>query len=437
MPAATLIRKLFPLLLVVLAASVSAQEFQLKSDGNMKWYRGNMHTHSLWSDGDDYPEMIARWYREHGYQFLVFTDHNTLLQRERWISVNDNKGGRKAFDALQAAFPGDWVVTRTTDKGDEVRLKTFDKIFQKLAAPQEYLLIQGEEISDKFGKLPIHLCAANTNELLPPTGGESVVDVMQRNIDAAISRRERTGIRTLVHLNHPNFGYAITAEDLMRVVGENFFEVYNGHPSVYNSGDSVHASTERMWDIINTWRLSKLGLPLMYGLATDDGHSYFEKTPGKEAQPGRGWVHVLAGTLTPDALIESLESGRFYSSSGVRLKEVRFTEKTLMIEVDADEGVDYRIDFIGTNKGFDDGSTPTTIEPTLTDQVTRRYSRDVGTVFKSENGPSASYKMEGSEIYVRAVVTASRPHPNPSEAGEFERAWIQPISGLAASRRGP
>ena len=28
-----------------------------------RWWKGNLHTHSLWSDGDDYPEMIADWYR--------------------------------------------------------------------------------------------------------------------------------------------------------------------------------------------------------------------------------------------------------------------------------------------------------------------------------------------------------------------------------------
>src|SRR5690348_16364915 len=25
------------------------------------WWKGNTHTHSLWSDGDDYPEMIVDW----------------------------------------------------------------------------------------------------------------------------------------------------------------------------------------------------------------------------------------------------------------------------------------------------------------------------------------------------------------------------------------
>ncbi|MEZ6125379.1 MAG: hypothetical protein R3C49_19700 [Planctomycetaceae bacterium] len=275
----------------------------LQQDQSRKWYKGNMHTHSLWSDGDDYPEMIADWYRDRGYSFLVFTDHNVLLQGEKWVDVARSKGGTAALEKLQARFPEDWVRTRTMNDRLEVQLKTFDEVFTRLAKPDEFLLIQGEEITDKFRNAPVHLCATNTTELLPPMHGDSVTEVIQRNIDAAVSRRERTGQKTLVHLNHPNFGYAVTAEQLLPVVGENFFEVFNGHPSVKNSGDSNHASTERMWDIINTWRLAKLGLPVMYGLATDDGHNYHEKAAGKGAQPGRGWVMVLADKLDPDALV--------------------------------------------------------------------------------------------------------------------------------------
>ncbi len=26
----------------------------------LRWWKGNLHTHSLWSDGNDYPERIAR-----------------------------------------------------------------------------------------------------------------------------------------------------------------------------------------------------------------------------------------------------------------------------------------------------------------------------------------------------------------------------------------
>ncbi len=413
--------------LLVLCPALSAQEFELKADGQSRWYKGNMHTHTLWSDGDDYPEMVARWYKDHGYQFLVFTDHNTLHNKERWIKPAKSKGGLKALDALKTAWPGDWVQTRGEGEELEVRLKTFDEVYPKVGVPQEYILIQGEEITDSFAKLPVHMCATNTKELLPPTGGDSITDVIQRNMEAAISRRERTGVKTLVHLNHPNFGYAVTAEQLMKVGAENFFEVYNGHPSVHNFGDETHASTERMWDIINTFRLSKLNYPVMYGLGTDDGHNYFEKTPGKAAQPGRGWVVVLAETLEPDALVESLEAGRFYASSGVKLDRIVCRNGKLDVHVTPEEGVTYRIDFIGTLEGFDENSAPASDDPLKAGTLTRRYSAEIGKVLKTVEAASATYEMTGSELYVRAVVTSSKLHPNPAEPGEFERAWVQPV----------
>ena len=413
-----------------MAGTTEAEDgVQLKADGTLRWHKGNMHTHSLWSDGDDYPEMIAKWYRDHGYQFLVFTDHNTLLNQQRWIDSIDNEGGQQALDKLRAAgFSENWIETREASRDTfEIRLRTFDEVFDLLAVPQEFLLIQGEEVSDRFGQLPVHLCVSNTSALLTPLGGETVVEVMQRNVDAALSHRARTGEVTMIHLNHPNFYYAITAEQLMHVVGENFFEVYNGHPSVDNAGDSLHAPTDRMWDIINTWRLSRLDLPIMYGLATDDGHNYHREEPAQGAQPGRGWVMVLSDTLTPEALINSLEAGRFYASTGVTLNSVRKDDEALAVSVAADPGVTYTIDFIGTRHGFDDSTAAATDAPEHADRLTRIYSDDVGEVLKSVSGTMATYEFEGDEIYVRALITSSRPHPNPGAAGEMERAWVQPV----------
>src|SRR5713101_7031379 len=62
----------------------------LAQENQFKWYRGNIHTHTLWSDGDDYPEMVALWYKDHGYDFLSFSDHNTVMDHERWIDVHKN-----------------------------------------------------------------------------------------------------------------------------------------------------------------------------------------------------------------------------------------------------------------------------------------------------------------------------------------------------------
>ena len=47
------------------------------------WFKGNLHTHTLWSDGDDYPEMVVDWYKGHGYNFLALSDHNVLQEGQR------------------------------------------------------------------------------------------------------------------------------------------------------------------------------------------------------------------------------------------------------------------------------------------------------------------------------------------------------------------
>ena len=92
---------------------------------------------------------------------------------------------------------------------------------------------------------------------------------MQNNVNAVFEQRRRTGRPMFPHINHPNFGWSLTAEDLVAVEGERFFEVYNGHPAVNNEGDDLRPSAERMWDIVLAERLSQ-GLEVMFGIATDD-----------------------------------------------------------------------------------------------------------------------------------------------------------------------
>jgi hypothetical protein len=254
---------------------------------------------------------------------------------------------------------------------------------------------------------------------------------MQNNVNAVIAQRERTKQPMFIHLNHPNFGYGVTAEDLMRVRGENFFEVYNGHPGVRNSGDGNHASTERIWDIILTQRLAKLGLPIMYGLGTDDGHNY-HNIPSRGSEPGRGWVTVLSKKLTPAAIVNAMEAGRFYSSSGVEMKSVTSSDEGLDVTVAGEKGVTYTIEFIGTKKDFDPKSEPVTTKDGKELNATRKYSKDIGRVLKTVKGTTAKYEFKGDELYVRARVVSSKKHPNPSEVGEAERAWVQPVRGPAA-----
>ena len=429
----TLLLVALPLALVAIglrSAPAPAQADTLAASDQLHWYRGNMHTHSHWSDGDDYLESIASWYQTAGYQFLVFTDHNVLADKERWVEISKTKGKQAAFDKLKQQFP-DWLEVRTVEGRHEVRLRRFDEVAQRFNASEKYLLIQGEEVSDRFEKLPLHFNVSNLKEVITPRGGDSVSQVIQNNVDAAIAQRERTGQPMIIHLNHPNFGYAVTAEDLLRIVGERFFEIYNGHPGVHNSGDHHHAGCEPIWDIVLTKRLAELKLPVMYGLAVDDGHDYHQ-IPSRGAEPGRGWVMVLAQELSAASLIEALEAGQFYSSSGVKLSRVESSAAGLLVEVDAVPGETYTIEFIGTRRGYDPEGKPVLNDKGAEVRTTRRYSPQIGEVLATVQGTQARYEMTGDEIYVRARITSSALHPNPSEPGEFQRAWVQPVVGPAA-----
>jgi hypothetical protein len=390
-----------------------------------RWWKGNLHTHSLWSDGDDYPEMIVDWYKQHGYQFLALSDHNVMLEGQKWINAQTNKGSAAALEKYSKRFGADWVERREVQGRGEVRLRTLEEFRGKFEEEGRFLLIPGEEISDHFGDAPIHLNASNLRKLIPPQGGKNVYEVMQNNINAVLEQRKSTHQPIIPHINHPNFRWAITAEDIMCLTGERFLEVYNGHPITWNAGDTNHPSHERIWDIVLTKRLAELGLEPIWGTAVDDAHNYHEfKT--EHSNPGRGWIMVRSEDLNPTALIKAMEAGEFYASSGVLLEDVRRGKSELSIRIKAEEAVTYKTVFIGTRKGYDPTSEPLLVEGRPV-AATRRYSKDIGAVLSEVAGANPAYKLKGDEIYVRAKIISSKPKVNPTTEGDFEMAWVQPV----------
>ena len=206
----------------------------------------------------------------------------------------------------------------------------------------------------------------------------------------------------LVHVNHPNFAYALSLEDMIALRNERFFEVYNGHPQVHNSGDSTHISTERMWDLINISYI-KDNKPLMYGIASDDSHHYHRKS-SYWSNAGRGWIMVRADSLNPKALIEAMELGNFYASTGVELKKVKFENNVLIVEVLEESDVTYNLSFIGCRNGK--------TEPELLQSIV---------------GNKANFKLEDDILFVRCKITSSKLQDNPIEDILYESAWTQPF----------
>ena len=82
-----------------------------------RWYRGNLHAHSYWSDGDEFPEMIMDWYKSNGYHFVVLSDHNILAQDEKWKLIPKGFIYKKAFDKyLENTGTIGWNTGKTLDE---------------------------------------------------------------------------------------------------------------------------------------------------------------------------------------------------------------------------------------------------------------------------------------------------------------------------------
>ena len=299
----------------------------------LRWYKGNTHSHTLNSDGDSSPDDVARWYREHGYHFLVLSDHNFLT----------------SVDGLNAL----------------------------LGADERFLIIPGEEVTDVVNGKPLHMNGIAVDRLVPPQGGPTMSEAMQRNVDAI------RAVRGVPHLNHPNYRWAVTAADIMRVKNDRLFEIFNGHPLVNNQGGGGMPGLEEMWDMILS------SGKLLYGLATDDAHDFKRAGDPTASGPGRGWVYVRATRLDARGIVEALERGEFYASTGVELIDVQRTSPRYAL----------------------------TIKPDAFSRYTTRFIGKDGKVLAEVTGNAAVYDTKGGEGYVRAVVLESN----------GRKAWTQPI----------
>ncbi|MCC7035623.1 MAG: PHP domain-containing protein [Acidobacteria bacterium] len=306
-----------------------------------RWFKGNLHTHTLNSDGDSTPDEVVRWYREHGYDFLVLTDHNFLT-------------GVDGLNAVQGA-------------------------------PGKFLVVKGEEVSGVVDRKPVHVNGFDVDRLVDPPQAGTVVAMLQGMVDAI------RGARGVPSINHPNFVWAITADELAAVQRTRLFEVYNGHPTVHNLGGGGVPGLEEVWDrVLSSGRM-------LYGIAVDDAHHFKRPWDPTASTPGHGWVFVRAAALEPRALVEALDRGEFYSSTGVELAAVEATAAGVKVAVKVAGISKYRIQFIGRG----------------------------GRVLREVAGDAATYEFTGDEGYVRAKVLESN--------GAV--AWTQPVPVGAGAPR--
>jgi hypothetical protein len=316
---------------VLLGAVATGQ--QAAGGEPLKWFKGNTHTHSLNSDGDSTPDEVVQWYREQRYHFLFFTDHNTVTP----------------VDGLNAVF----------------------------GAPDRFLVIRGEEVTDSADKKPVHLNMLGGEGVVAPQGGATPAESLRRNV-AAIK-----AARGVVSVNHPNFGWALSASDLLEARGAELLEIFNAHYQVNNEGGGDQPGAEALWD-----GMLSAGITV-FGVASDDVHEFKRPWVRTSARPGFGWIVVRAPRLTADAILSAIARGDFYASTGVELTDIQATPQRLTVTIKEQTYARYRVQFVG--KG--------------------------GRMLTEVSASPYQYDIVGSEGYVRARVRDSN----------GQMAWTQPV----------
>jgi hypothetical protein len=263
-------------LLAAASFAVLAFEIVVAQDASAvrRWYKGNLHTHTIQSDGDSTPVDVMAWYKRNGYQFLAITDHNAFTDPTP-IDTNPNDG---------------------------------------------FLLIGAEEITNP---LTVHVNAIGISHVIPPQNAKAVTDILAANL-AAIRAQDAIPL-----ICHPNYGWAFTAKDMLPLQGSFLLEIASGHPLVNHAGDGRTPSTEQMWD-----QLLSAGVRV-FAAAVDDAHYFREEFTPERASPGRAWVTVRASSLTRERIIEALSSGDFYASTGVVVSDIQAGSDSLTVEIQA------------------------------------------------------------------------------------------------------
>jgi hypothetical protein len=354
---------------VFLAAAILATTTAALAEEQNR-YRGNTHVHAIKTPAAYPPDTPTKWYSTHGYDFIVQTEHEMVIDPTR------------------------------------------------IATPIGFLLIQGQEITqavvdatNAIGVRHTHVNGLGTRTVIMPASREAPhasqlpVDEMWRQTAAAMTvaesyRRNIGMIREqggIPQVNHPNIHWSVRPADLLDIDGPYLLEISNSYPrGIHNlggvsDGGQTVLSTEALWDL-----LLSAG-KVVWGVASDDAHDYENFDKASAPTPGRGWVVVRANALTSDAILTGLASGQFYASTGVYLKDISFSGGVVSVQMgyppeDAGYGAHqsrFKVVFIG-NKGR---------------------------VLEETTGTTAQYKVQGAEGYVRAVITDS----------DGRKAWTQPV----------
>lgn len=342
------------------------------------WYKGNLHAHTTNSDGKLTPEQAVLIYKQHGYDFLCFSEHDYYTDLRRQLDSEDFilLPGLEASICLVDSSSLDMDVEKITFGKGYVDLNR-EELWGMLQETGKPRMLKTHHIHGILGNAKMQQKAGNRcfaeNEFTPIRIWFDTWDGKKSAQELSDYLKERGCFTTY---NHPVWS-RVDVEEVRDLQGIWAMEIYN-YATVNECGEG---EDRVFWDA-----MLRRG-NAMLGFASDDNHN-----GGIYPESFGGYVMVQANQLTHEHIVNSLLEGSYYSSTGAVITQWGIKDNKVYITCPAAE----RINFIfGGGVGF---------------------SRTV----MAENGIPLTYvecPIQGMETYVRIEVI--------DEKGK--RAWTNPV----------
>ena len=261
---------------------------------DVRYYKANLHAHSVISDGRTTPEEMKRRYKAHGYSVIAYTDHEVFLRHNDLTDEN--------FLAMNGYEVGVYDYDRATNPKEYRQSHPLCHLCLVALSPDVDTAVCVNE-ADVRGNARDHFSEMKTDE------------------DAKTYRRVYS---------------ADCINDIIRRAREaGFFVTYN-HPTwsverypQYSAYENMHAM-----EIVNYGCVTE-GFPecndhcyddlldqgkRVFCIATDDNHNKYAEDDPKYDSYG-GYTLIAADRLDYASVAGALKAGRFYCATGTPGKE--------------------------------------------------------------------------------------------------------------------
>ena len=308
------------------------------------WYKGNLHSHTVNSDGKLKPEESVRLFKEHGYSFLCFSEHDLYTDYRNEFDCDD-------FIIL----PGLEASVSLCEEGENGK---------RLKVHHIHGILGTKEMQKAAGDR-----AFSQREFVKPPK-------FIKEWDGAAAAQELTDyLRSrgcITAYNHPIWS-RVTADEFIHTKGLWALEIFN-YNTVNESGTGFDTT---YWDL-----MLREGARIP-GTATDDNHNegLFDDACG-------GYIVVKSPKLSHEDILENMIAANYYSSAGPEIHD--WGVKNGVAYVDCSPV--YRIDFIAGNH-VNDGGT----------RLCKSYGETIGHGEYELHGDETYIRVQCTDCYGRTA----------------------------------